>query len=92
VFFYRTYGGEFKSLVWALTPRLISHNWTFFPHLETSRLNLDLDYMLQWPLRNVFSTNATKSQAMVVNPRLLQLDDACQISLDGDIIDFHQKV
>jgi hypothetical protein len=58
----------------------------------TSRLNLELDYMLQWPLRNVFSTNATKSQAMVINPRLLQLDDACQISLDGDIIDFHQKV
>jgi hypothetical protein len=29
---------------------------------------------------------------MVVNSRLLQLDDACQILLDGNTIDFHQKV
>jgi hypothetical protein len=29
---------------------------------------------------------------MVVNPKLLQLDDACQISLDGNTIDFHQKI
>jgi hypothetical protein len=28
----------------------------------------------------------------VVNSRLLQLDDACQILLDGNTIDFHQKV
>jgi hypothetical protein len=47
-----------------------------------SRFNLDLDHVI----------NATKSQAMVVNPRLLQLDDACQILLDGNTIDFHQKV
>jgi hypothetical protein len=57
-----------------------------------SRLNLDLDQILQWSLRNGLSINATKSQAMVVNPRLLQLDDACQISLDGNTIAFHQKV
>jgi hypothetical protein len=57
-----------------------------------SRLNLDLDQILQWSLRNALSINATKSQAMVVNPRLLQLDDACQISLDGNTIAFHQKV
>jgi hypothetical protein len=30
--------------------------------------------------------------AMVVNLRLLQLDDASQILLDGNTIDFHQKV
>jgi hypothetical protein len=29
---------------------------------------------------------------MVVNPRLLQLDNAWQISLDGNTIDFRQKV
>jgi hypothetical protein len=56
---------------------------------EISRNNLDLD--LQWSLQNGLSINATKSQAMMVNPRLLQLDDACQISLDGNTIDFHQK-
>jgi hypothetical protein len=57
-----------------------------------SRLNFDLDHILQWSLRNGFSINAFKSQAMVVNLRLLQLDDASQILLDGNTIDFHQKV
>jgi hypothetical protein len=28
----------------------------------------------------------------MANPRLLQYDDACQISLDGNTIAFHQKV
>jgi hypothetical protein len=37
-----------------------------------SRLNLDLDHILQWSLRNGLSINATKSQAIVVNPTLLQ--------------------
>jgi hypothetical protein len=31
-----------------------------------SRLNLDLDHILQWSLRNGLSINATKFQAMVV--------------------------
>jgi hypothetical protein len=57
-----------------------------------SRLNLDLDHILQWSLRNGLSINATKSQAIVVNPTLLQLDNACRISLDANTIAFHQKV
>jgi hypothetical protein len=32
--FDRTYGGEFESLVWALIPRLVSHNWTFFLYVD----------------------------------------------------------
>jgi hypothetical protein len=55
-------------------------------------LNLDLDHILQWSLRNSLLINVTKSQAMVVNSRFLQLDDACQVSFDGNTIDFHQKV
>jgi hypothetical protein len=34
---------------------------------------------------------ATKSQAMVVDPRLLQSDDACQILLDDNTIGFHHE-
>jgi hypothetical protein len=51
-----------------------------------------IDHILQWSLRNRLSINAAKSQAMVVSLRLLQLDDTCQILLDGNTIDFHQKV
>jgi hypothetical protein len=40
-------------------------------------------------LQNSLSINATKSGAIVVNPKLLQLDDSCQISLDGKTKDFH---
>jgi hypothetical protein len=32
------------------------------------RLNLDLDRIQKWPQRNSLSINASKSQAMVVNP------------------------
>jgi hypothetical protein len=46
-----------------------------------SRLNLDLDH-----------TVVIVKRPIVVNPRLLQLDDVCQILLDGNTIDFHQKV
>jgi hypothetical protein len=46
----------------------------------------------QLPSFRLCSINATKSQAMVVNLRLLQFDDACHILMDGNTIDFHQKV
>jgi hypothetical protein len=55
-------------------------------------VNLNLDHILQWSSRYGLSINATESQAMLVNPRLLQLGDACQILLDDNTIDFYQKV
>jgi hypothetical protein len=61
-----------------------------------SRLNLDFDHTLQYGHCNTASQSTRpklgQKKAMVVRPRLLQLYDTCQISLDGNTIDLHQKV
>jgi hypothetical protein len=56
------------------------------------KLNLDSDRIQGWSRKNGLYISASKSQAMVVNPRQFQLDGSKQIFLGANCNELHQKV
>jgi hypothetical protein len=56
------------------------------------RLTADFEHIHQWSSSNGLFVNPGISQAMVVNPRSLRLDDTQYLHLGGNRIEFYRKV